>query len=71
MKKENGNYMVKRKKKPKMVFMRFLKNNKHFLKLFKKKIDNSKKYEREPWMMKPNPPIDDGEENLRKESESF
>ena len=61
--------MAKRKKRPKMIFMKFLKNNQESL----KKLESNKgeKYIREPWMMKACPPADKSEEILRKEEISF
>ena len=61
--------MAKRKKRPKMVFTKFLEDNQESL----KKLDSNKgeKYTRESWMMKASPPADRSEELLRKEEESF
>ena len=63
--------MTKRKKRKKIILAKFSKNNQITLKKFKEKISRDKKYEREPWMMRVNPPADLDEENVRKEAESF
>ena len=61
--------MVGRKKRPKIIFKKFLKNN---LKILKKiKNTKAKKYIRDPWMMKPSPLEDKAEETLQKEAEGF
>ena len=63
--------MAKRKKRSKMIFIKFLKDNQHILKEFGRKGGKTEKYNREPWMMRSNPPADEGEEFLRREAESF
>jgi hypothetical protein len=63
--------MVPRKRRPKMVFKKFLKENKSILKQLEKKTAKAKSYTREPWMMRPNPIEDKYEQFLRKEAESF
>ena len=63
--------MTQRKKRPKMVFKKFLKENKNILKQLEKKTTKAEPYTREPWMMRPNPIEDKYEEFLRKEAESF
>ena len=62
--------MAKRQKKTKSIFMKFLKANRHRLKNLDKK-KHSVKYNREPWMLRSNPPMDEGEENIRQEAESY
>ena len=63
--------MAQRKKRPKMVFKKFLKENKKILKELEKKTQEAKPYTREPWMTRPNPMEDKYEDFLRKETESF
>jgi len=63
--------MVQRKKRPKMIFKKFLKENKNILKQLEKKTAKAEPYTREPWMMRLNPIEDKYEEFLRKEAESF
>ena len=63
--------MVQRKKWPKVIFKKFLKENKNILKQLEKKTAKAEPYTREPWMMRPNPIEDKYEEFLRKEAEGF
>lgn len=63
--------MVHRKKRPKMVFKKFLRENESILKKLEKKSTKAKPYTREPWMMRSSPIEDEYEEFLRKEAESF
>ena len=63
--------MAQRKRRPKMVFKKFLKENKKILKELEKKTREAKPYTREPWMMRSSPIEDEYEEFLRKEAESF
>ena len=61
--------MAERKKRPKMVFRKFLDDNQKILKEF----GNSKaeKYIREPWMMKACPTTDKTDGALQEEADSF
>jgi len=61
--------MAKRKKRPKMVFMKFLKDNQKSLKNIES--NRGEKYTRDPWMMKNRPPVDEFEEIMSKEETSF
>ena len=61
--------MVERKKRSKMIFKKFLKDNQKTLKKFGN--SNTKKYVRDPWMVKASPPADKSEEILQKEAEDF
>jgi len=61
--------MAGRKKRPKVILKKFLKDNQKILKKFKN--SKAEKYVRDPWMMKTSPPTDKDEEILRKEAESF
>ncbi|HAX47170.1 MAG: hypothetical protein QF687_05870 [Nitrospinaceae bacterium] len=61
--------MTVRKKRPKMVFKKFLEDNQKILKEFDS--GDAEKYTRESWMMSNNPPADEDDEFLRKEAESF
>jgi hypothetical protein len=63
--------MAQRKKRPKMVIKKFLKENRNILKKLEKKSAKAKPYTREPWMMKSNTTEDKYEEFLQKESEIF
>ncbi len=63
--------MAQRKRRPKMIFKKFLKKNTNILKRLEKKAAKAEAYTREPWMMRPNPTEDKYEEFLRKEAESF
>ena len=63
--------MAQRKRRPKTVFKKFLKENKNILKELEKKTQEAKPYTRERWMMRSNPIEDKYEEFLRKEAESF
>ena len=63
--------MAQRKRRPKTVFKKFLKENKNILKELEKKSAKAKPYAREPWMMRSNPIEDKHEEFLRREAESF
>ena len=63
--------MIQRKKKPKMVFKKFLKDNEKSIKELERRSMKAKQYIREPWMIRSNPPTDKYEEFLRKEAESF
>ena len=62
--------MTKRKKRTKMIFIKFLKDNQKILKEFGRRGNKAEKYNREPWMMRSNPHVDEGEEIIRKETES-
>ena len=62
--------MAKRKKRTKIISMKFLKDNQLILKELERKISGAEKYNREPWMMRSNPHVDEGEEIIRKETES-
>lgn len=61
--------MAVRKKRPKILFKKFLQDNQKILNEF----DNgdAEKYTRDSWMMKSCPPAEEDEETLRQESESF
>ena len=63
--------MMQRKKRPKMVFKKFLKDNEKILKELERRSLKAEQYVREPWMTRSKPPADEYEEFLRKESESF
>ena len=63
--------MVKRERKPKMVFKKFLKKNEKILKRLERRSLKAEKYVREPWMTMSSRPADQYEEFLRKEAESF
>ena len=63
--------MTPRKRKTKLVLIKFLRENKNILKELEKKSAGAKPYTREPWMIKFNPTEDKYEEFLRKEAESF
>ena len=63
--------MEKRKKRPKMIFKKFLKDNQQILVELDKGSSKVEKYTRESWMMRSNPPVDEAEEVLRKEADSF
>ena len=60
--------MAERKKRPKMIFKKFLKDNQKILKKFGS--SNAEKYIRDPWMMAASPLADKDEEILRKEAEN-
>ena len=62
--------MTKRKKRTKMIFIKFLKDNQKILKEFGRRGNKAEKYNREPWMMRSRPHVDEGEEIIRKETES-
>ncbi len=61
--------MTERKKRPKMIFRKFLKDNQKTLKEFD--AGETEKYVRDSWMMQNNPPADVNEEILREEAENF
>ncbi|HJO00669.1 MAG: hypothetical protein QGG38_02600 [Nitrospinaceae bacterium] len=61
--------MTERKKRPKMIFRKFLKDNQKILKEFD--TGETEKYVRDSWMMQNNPPADVNEEILREEAENF
>ena len=62
---------MQRKKRAKVVFKKFLKDNEKILKELERRSLKAEQYVREPWMMRSNPPIEQYEEFLRKETESF
>lgn len=62
--------MAKRQKRPKSTLIKFLKDNRHRLKNLDKK-KHAVKYNREPWLLRSNPPIDEGEKNITQEAESY
>jgi hypothetical protein len=47
--------MAKRTKQSKIVFQKFLEQNKQWMTDYLSQVENSKKYEREPWMLGSNP----------------
>ncbi|MBT6601145.1 MAG: hypothetical protein HOB32_05760 [Nitrospina sp.] len=63
--------MTQRKRRPKMILKKFLKENEYILKELEKSSAKAEPYIREPWMMRSNPIEDKYEEFLRKEAESF
>ena len=62
---------MQRKKRAKVVFKKFLKDNEKILKELERRSLKAEQYVREPWMKRSNPSSDKYEEFLRKESESF
>ena len=62
--------MTKRKNRTKMIFIKFLKDNQKILKEFGRRGSKADKYNREPWMMRSNPRVDEDEEIIRQETES-
>ena len=47
--------MARREKRPKIVFKNFLEDNQQRLKDYLAHVENSEKYEREPWMLGSDP----------------
>jgi len=49
--------MARREKKPKIVFKNFLEDNQQRLKDYLTRVENTEKYEREPWMLGSDPEV--------------